>query len=253
MKLLENTLTLTEDRDLYYRHTEPNTKTDKVIIVIHGLVSSSSEALYYNSSLYLCDKNFATIVPSLYEWRDTARSLDETCLDVHKEDIKKLVSYLSKKYESIYVVGHSIGGVVALLLAIENFSNNIKAISLWEPTSFNYLRAIKDRMIFNKATSNYIYTGGAIPIQFSRKYADSIVNAEKTIRFNISKIDIPVQIIVAGDGVLLDGCSEYFSMLDTYHKDLKVVTGATHFFNEHKKAIQVYSETIKFFNYTKNY
>ncbi len=81
-----------------------------VIIIIHGLLSSTYESLYYNAQRYFEKRGFSSFLPALYDWRKGARKLKECTLKIHGQDIDTMVNFLRKNgVKSIYIAGHSYG------------------------------------------------------------------------------------------------------------------------------------------------
>lgn len=111
------------NEDLHIRKSKKH-----VVAFIHGIFASPSQ--YEDIIKQFADLDYSVYALSLYPQSSNAKDY----LDLHKdswvEQVNMTLDLLLKKYENVYIVSHSLGG----LLSIEyEHINQIKKLVLWAP------------------------------------------------------------------------------------------------------------------------
>lgn len=215
-----------------------------LFIVIHGLPGSYLQGFYERACFWFAKHGYATFRFDLYGWQKDARQLVDSTLKTHAADIDAVVRAFKKRgVKKIFVAGHSFGGPSILLSKEQRFD----AAVLWDP-SYD-LSFTKEKYGFPggkyiAAVKGYFMRWG-VNVIIGKKMAkevDAVRWAELTKKFHV-----PLKIIAAEKGVLVPGAKTYFT---TAHepKELEIVKGATHYFDDQEKMQEeVFELTKKWF------
>ncbi|NQV89686.1 MAG: alpha/beta hydrolase [Parcubacteria group bacterium] len=202
-----------------------------LVIIVHGLGTGITEGLYEQAQRWFTENGYATYLFGLYGWQKDARQLINCTLEIHSADLDKVVEHFRRKgINKIYAVGHSFGGPTILRSKKQRFD----AVAVWDP-SYD--------LSFTK--KSYGMPGGEYVNQLDGYLMPWGINvligramAEESDQLDWAAIPktfhVPLKIIVAGDGVLVSGCQKYFASANK-PKQLSVLKGATHFFNDSQK------------------
>jgi pimeloyl-ACP methyl ester carboxylesterase len=199
-----------------------------LFIIIHGLPGNMDESFYKEAVVWFVTHGFATFRFNLYDWQKGARQLISSTLKTHASDVDMIVRYFRQKgFKRIFAAGHSFGGPSLLLSKDQDFD----AVSLWDPSyriSFTHKRYDFVGGKYIKEAEGYLIQWGVNPIigEAMAKEADTLDWDSLTSRFHT-----PVQIIAAGNGVLVPGAKKYFETSNS-PKELKIIPGATHYFDD---------------------
>lgn len=233
-----------DDRHVLYGTLNGSLKKPLVIIV-HGLPGSSDDHLHVLAANYLSRHGFSTFRVNLYNWQKGARKLLDCTLQIHSQDINKIVSYFKRRgVKKIFAAGHSYGGPSLLLTN----SGNFKAVSLWDPS---YKSTFTRRSYglaggkFIKEAKGYLMNWG-IALIIGEKMARE---ADALDWDNLAKnFHSPLQIITAGKGILKKGNHHYY-LTANKPREQKIISGATHRFNDSKNMeIRVFAQSARWFN-----
>ena len=223
----------TQDEHIIYGYLdEPEIKTDKLIIFVHGMSGSSDEHHYYNAVNFFNAEGFATYRINLYARANKGRQLSESSIATHVQDVNQVVEYFSKSYSQIYLVGHSLGCIAV----IDAEHSKLKQIILWEPTvGFNDLA--EKNATYDEATNKYILHWG---LEFS-------VSAEL---FKVWKNFEPQNYInkVPANSIFIFGeLSKYFAVWRPYLNNFNpvVIKGADHAFLGLEQERELFVTTLK--------
>lgn len=203
-------------------------KSDKLVVFVHGLGSTVYDHNFIMGSKLLVANGFDTFRIDLYpaKW-ENGRILTETDISTHVSDLNYFINHFKNKYKKIYLIGHSLGGPV-ILLANNNLAS---AISLWDPSTNlgSGLVGVKKFAKYNKALDLYIYTGRVERLISKKMYREW--HSVPTPKDLIKNVKSPIQIIVAGKGVLAKAAKEYYKYASK-PKNLVFVKNAGHRFTE---------------------
>ncbi len=178
---------------------------NQVCLLIHGYTGTPGHMRYLGEFLH--NKGGYTVSAPLLPGHGTTLEEMERCdendwLNAIEEEYKKL----SQKYDKIYLLGLSMGGVLSLILA-ENYQVN-KVVSISAPIKIHnklaYLTPVlkhfkrfdgdKTEMIQNKEDEYDIYYG-AKPL----KTVPSLLKLMRIAKNNLEKITAPTLVIQSDD------------------------------------------------------
>lgn len=228
----------TLDKHVIYGMLNWQGETDSLIIFIHGISAYIDDEPFFNASRFFPKKGFATARISLYSHEKNARKLMSSTIKDHANDIQTVVKYFKKKYSKIYLIGHSLGGPCILL---SNLGNDLlSGIVLWDPSNSD--STFEETLI---TENGIIYTNWGIQIILHQKMVDEWIELRKHLFSMAEKIQTPMKVICAGNGILWEKWEEYFAVNHTCQEFVKI-EGADHSFYEEGAQEKLFIETLKF-------
>ncbi|HSX01835.1 MAG TPA: alpha/beta fold hydrolase [Candidatus Saccharimonadia bacterium] len=208
-----------------------------LIVFVHGLTGSMDEILPYEAAKYFTKHDYGFLAFNLYDWREGSRHLANCTLAVHARDLDDVVAYAREQgAPTIHVVGHSYGGLTALLSSAQGFNSAI----LLDPAH----PAVPpfDDVIYLKEIDGYL-ARGSIDHVFSRVFVEENRNL-KTEEI-ISQYHLPTLVVSAGDGILVDAGADYVDRLkDRVLARQSVIAGADHCFTAEAAREQAFAEML---------
>lgn len=217
-------------------------KPDAVVIFIHGLCGFDSFPPLLHASRYFVSKGFASFRCNLYSWRPRGRRFQETSLRIHAKDLNIAVQYFSKKFQKIFLVGHSFGGLT--ILRAQNSS--VAAVSLWDPSSLIECPA-KGYFRYSRKLRSYIIDGDC-QIIVGDKFREDLLSFPDELEL-VKKLECPVHIAYAsGPEAVLKASSKRYFRNATSLKQISEIKGASHCFIETGSDQKLCEVTAKWFN-----
>lgn len=212
-------------------------KAKSAMVFIHGLTGHQNEHLLHASRAYFPKKGVDACTFNLYDWRGDARKLDTCTLSDHVADTQTVLDHLHKKrYKRIFLVGHSLGGPVALLA---NHAH-VHAVVLWDPT-YAPQKGLKKEIRYDAKRDQYSIQWGTKVLLGKRFYQELMaLDCEALAR----EVRVPLKAIAAGKGALVEGARKYVAAVPK-PKALCVIPGATHCFDEEGAQERVLEETLQ--------
>lgn len=199
-----------------------------LFIIVHGLSGSMDEDFYLNATRYFARQGYATFRFNLYGGEKDARQMMETTLRTNASDIDMVARYFRRKnFQKIFIAGHSYGGTSILLSSEQKFDGAV----LWDPTyKMSFTRIVRGfpPVKYTEEIKGYVMNWG-INLVIRKEMADE---ADTISWNNLTKsFHIPLKIITAGKGVLVNGAKHYFKTAND-PKELTIIKNATHNFND---------------------
>lgn len=223
----------TKDNKIIYG-TLNSQNNETLAIFVHGLAGNPNEHMYYNAKKQFPKQGIDTFRFSLYSDEDDARRFTECTIEIHAQDIDRVVNEFQDKYEQIVLVGHSLGGPSILLS-----KQNVDAVILWDPSICEDL----DQDIEPIPETNMHKVDWGIEILIGEK----LIKSYKAISSDqlLNKISLPTKIIFAEDSELKEKWMKT-NIKDNKRVDISVIEGASHCFNEENTEITLFAKTIEF-------
>ena len=210
-----------------------------LVIFVHGFTGDRNEHQFFNGARFFNRHGFSSFRFNLYDWKKDARKLEECTLSLHGQDLDTVVEHFRKEgVKKIFVIGHSFGGLTGLLSKKKDFD----AAVLWDPSD-DQTSVIKARYV--KELDKYYVTYDS---SYGFTISKEMYEENKKLRPSelIKKIHVPIEIIVAGSGILVEGGKKY-SQTANEPKALAIIPGATHCFDEDGTEEKLFEETLKWF------
>ncbi|MEK7568650.1 MAG: alpha/beta fold hydrolase [Patescibacteria group bacterium] len=199
-----------------------------LFIVVHGLPGSMDEDFYLNATRWFVKRGYASFRFNLYGTEKNSRQMMDSTLKTHASDIDAAVRYFrGKKFQKIFIAGHSYGGPSILLSSEQKFDGAV----LWDPSykvSFTKTQHGFPAVKYIKEIKGYIMNWGTNLI-----VGKAMADEANTINWNelTKNFHLPLRIIAAGKGHLVRGAKHYFRTAND-PKELTVIKDATHYFND---------------------
>lgn len=227
----------TPDNKFIYGVLNEKKKSKTVLLIVHGRPGAPHEAPGLNAARFFPPKGIATFRVALYSHNPNARQFMQSTTHQHGKDIDVVVSFLRKKFDRVFVAGHSWGGPSIL------FSNTekVEGIILWDP-SIN-MKAIDSSFKYVPALRAYMTEGTWVDL-IPKKMAEESMKypLEKMIPL-FQRIRVPLKFIMAGDGFLKTDAKKVYAAL-TGEKSYVLIPGARHHFAEEGKENALFRETL---------
>lgn len=222
---------------LAYKGSKPR----KLVILVHGLCGNEHWPPLLQASRYFKDKGYATYSLNLYSWQKGARRFRDTSLSVHAQDLNAVISFFKARYRSIFIIGHSFGGLTILRAQ----PVGISGVSLWDPSSL--IEFPPDVYCgYNRKLKRY-YIDAGYDIYVSDKYRQDLEDFPNELEL-IGSLVVPVQIAYAAGprGILKRSSKRYYDNASS-PKELVAVPRASHCFVEDGTEKVLFDKTAKWF------
>ncbi len=131
MKEKELNFNIDKNTKIYGVLNLPDSDSDSVIIMVHGLTGHMNEHQFFNAAKFFNQKGFTVYRFNLYDWRKKSRKFREFTLEQAGKDLDFVVNKLKNKgFNKIGVIGHSYGGPTILVSNIKNYD----VMAFWDPS-----------------------------------------------------------------------------------------------------------------------
>lgn len=214
-------------------------KSDILVIFVHGLTGHINEHTFFNAAQQFPKKGVDVFRFSLYTGEKGGRQLSNCAITTHAKDLNKVSSYFRNKYKTISVVGHSLGSPTILKSDV----SKVDSIILWDPSYLASRSEDAPKKIVVDKKEMYIMDWGTEYLMNPLMVREwKWFNGKNELDLVVS-LGKPLKIIVAGKGVLVKGSKEYFKVAQE-PKEITLIAGSTHCFDEEGKEKLLLSETI---------
>ena len=234
----KNILIETKDSHLIYGTLSSKKKSKKLIILVHGLLGNKNEHIFYNGTKFFIKNGFDTFRFDLYNGRKGGRKLKECTLEIHSQDTSIVVNYFKRKYDKIFLVGHSYGG----LTVMKSDLSSISGIILWDAASTTNTEWAS-AMEYVENLDAYLLSWGMDYIIGKHMFNESqkLPHPKELM----SKINVPIKIICAQNSTLLKDGKIYYKYAKN-PKEFTIIKNARHNFNEEGSEELLFKETLNF-------
>ena len=214
------------------------------VIAIHGFSSAPKEM--EKLALFLNSKNLNVYIPRLDGHGITPENLKTKTWQDWYNSISRAITLASLKYEKVFIVGFSTGGLLGLLSTKKHYKefcglicinaalnlNDIRiktllpALSLWN----DLVKAFNEGKYQKEYVDNYPQNPD---INYDKYYIDSIAQLNllmKKTKKNLQKIQKPLLIIQAKDDPVVNPISAYeiFNEVKSTNKTIKMIDSSSH-------------------------
>jgi alpha-beta hydrolase superfamily lysophospholipase len=240
--MIEKSITARDGKTIYYTLDEAeNSKSDKVIIIGHGLTSHRFEYPYHVATSHMVQSEYDVARIAFYCEHSDARHLDECTVQIHANDLNDLIKNLKNNYKTVFYAGHSYGGLTALLA-----NPDVKATAFWDSTYVPDF--LDDEVTYLPELDCYKLSWG-IGALLSKAMVDEAkeLTYEK-LQLKAKEFNSPALVISAGDNHVL--MPEHKVLFDNLNEPKKrvMVKNAFHNFLEKGTAQKLAKETIDWFD-----
>lgn len=220
---------------------EPEGKSEKLSIIVHGFTGNCNEHIHFNAAKHFKKEGIASFRFDLYSDGEKARSMVDCDIQTHVDDLRTVYEHFKDKYPKIYLIGHSMGGVVVLESKLD-----VAGIILWD-SSHGSSSINSDEIKYNESLDAYILNWGPVFVIGKKLYEEKLHYTAPEVL--MSYIKCPIKIICAGDGTVVEKGKDYYRLAKE-PKYFKIIEGAGHTFDEEGTEDQLHAETAE---WIKNY
>ncbi len=229
----------TSDKQIIYGTLrKPAKQSSTLIIFVHGLTGHQNEHIFFNGARFFEKCGIDTFRFDLYSGEKDGRTLSTCGISTHTTDVNTVAKHFRKKYKTIFVIGHSLGG----LSVLASDTSKIDGIILWD-ASYGKDRGDMDDAVFIKSMNAYVLKWGTEYLM-GKKMNDEW-NKFPAPKVAIQKIHKPLCVIVAGNGQLVKAGKEYFAFANE-PKMFANIKGAGHTFDEDGVEQELFEATKRF-------
>ncbi|MBU4246589.1 MAG: alpha/beta fold hydrolase, partial [Nanoarchaeota archaeon] len=224
------------------------TKNAPAVILCHGFSGDKigKYRLRVRLARALCKNGFAVFRFDFSGHGDSEGEMDDVSIIQELDDLECAINYLKKQtfadINKIGIVGHSLGGEIAILEAAKN--KDLKAIVLFAPVA-DYTKLSAEFILSLKEAEKSGFAERA-----SHKIKKPYFDEMKQFRpiEEISKINAPLLVIhgTADDRVNISSSKELTEKANE-PKKLVIINGADHHFAGYNNTMQLINETVKWF------
>ncbi|MCT4552106.1 MAG: hypothetical protein N4A44_00385 [Alphaproteobacteria bacterium] len=223
-----------------YYNKEKNQKN--LVIFLHGLTGLIDSYLIKRSVDFFYHKNFDVFVYNKYSDEEIdgvkKRALYEgLTMSRQSQDLQDVFYYFKEKYDSIYLVGHSNGG---LAIVVANILCSGQA--LWDPT-FNQNVLEEQEFVIRKKDLPIVNWDGQYYLINDELLKNSKIYTKDKVSELCSKIEVPTKIIVASKSTKWNDCYEG----KIKNSDFEILEDANHNFTKLGQVDDVCQKTYEFF------
>ncbi len=194
---------------------------NKAILIVHGYSKRRWHALDPLIS-FLEAEGYTLFFPAIYN------NLDENDSDAHEWVQRMIVEAqnVTKRFEKVYVIGFSMGGVVASAIAAAVKVNRLILLApAFEYITFENLKnKVKNSLLPKTIETDMDYP--PIPLSFERTFKEVVKDFKSSIQY----VNCPLLIIHGSKDSRIPLSSSHYAYEKTcsFHKQLIVLEGVNH-------------------------
>lgn len=238
----------TDNLDIFCRvNTASNTLSQKAVILAHGLTGHVNEYIHMSARDFFTKRGYDVYRISFYCDGENHRKLQNTTLQIHANDLNKLIQHLKeeKSYDNIYVCGHSYGGATILFANPETSAN-----AFWDSTIYPWEGHWRDLATnlehFGEEFFIQCWTG--MPMLFGNAMLEEAkTNNPEIMRKKAASISSPSFVGIAEYGDFEKNKRKELYESLTCKKEYTLIKGADHCFNNGNTVQDLLEETYKWF------
>ena len=230
-------------------NTDTDTDADKKLIInVHGLTQSQWGYLQINCLTTFNEAGYDVFNFSFYDRLPKSRRMSKSTLSTHKDDLERVIAHFRDQYDAIYLTGHSLGGLVTLLLN----PADIKAVSLWDPSfDVTHLWAITNCLTHLSDRNAYILDYGAEYVLNADMVEELKDYPNDACLKEAADFSSPTQMVIPELSIFLASPHTSPAQYDevfTAPYERKTLTQTDHCFYGQGKDQELFAETLSWFN-----
>lgn len=226
---------ITPDKHAIYGTLDSKESNQTLLIFVHGITGNQNEHHYFNAAPFFKEKGFDAFRFDFYPREPNARSLSESSITSHTEDLKLIIDNFKEKYQDLILIGHSLGGLVVLNADLADISK----IVLWDSTTgFNDIK--EKQGSYNSDLDKYILHWG-MDIIVSKQ----LIEEWKSLDINnlVEKLKTPCKFIFAENTDKRKLWQPFLEKIKS-EKETATIENATHCFTEEGTEQKLFQETL---------
>ncbi len=251
-----------KDKQIGQHYTLTNSNSNKCVIAIHGFSSSPKEV--EEMALYLNYKGLNVYAPRLKGHGTVPEDLKNRNYKDWYNSVSRAITIATLKFEKIYIVGFSTGGLLALLSSKKYFLQlkgvvcinaalNLKDIRINTLLpAINFWNEIVNSFNANTLAKEYVDNHPRYPeINYNKHYVKSIMQLKELMtktKKNLNKIKANTLIIQAKDDPIVNITSAYeiYEKIHSKNKELIILEQNEHVIIKGEESKRVFEEILNF-------
>lgn len=224
----------------------PENKNPSLLIMCHGWGFNKLgtwQGLFLKAAREFCKKGFSVLRFDFRGSGDSNGEFEEQTVETMLDDLDCILDNLGKDYSRIGLIGHSVGGKIAVLKAAED--KRIKCLALWSAAASHNYAFASDFVDEVRSRKRLLFVDSGLWI--NEKQLNSYLKNDgfKAIR----KVRMPL-IIVNGSEDLSVFPSHAKKLYKNANnpKKLVFIKGANHFFLDDNSKEELFKVTIEWFD-----
>ncbi len=210
-------------------------KSEKLIILVHGLTGYMTEAHYYAAKEYFTERGYTVFRFNFYDGWEKNRDLRTSSIETHSQDLESILTYFQDEYKEVNVVSHSLWW--PSVIGVKEVPQNTKKLIFWDPAfdpgvlKFSQQWEIK---LFNWWDGRDIQVSKEMIEQRGQNHMENL----KEFQFNSDNM----YIIYAWANTKVD----FKSMTDSLGIGSCIIKWANHGFTQEWKYEELFEKTLEF-------
>ncbi|MEO1028066.1 MAG: alpha/beta fold hydrolase [Pseudomonadota bacterium] len=209
-----------------------------LVIFVHGLTGDRDYHLYHRAARTFPALGFDTFRYDLFSNAPGGRTLTDCSLSIFAADLSLVLQHFSSYYKQIHVIGHSIGGAIAMLTD----QSHIASLVLWD-TGLN--RDPKARTPFEFSEQLGLYVA-RLKIEYLLSPELIRERSELDERL-LARLQSPVKLIFASNTKIRQSWQDLLDKLPVPH-EAETIEGAGHGFSEWGVDERLFELTLSWIN-----
>ncbi len=270
----ENNFVTKDGLKLFYRYWKPSDESKSLIIGVHGYAEHSGR--YKHVGEFFASNGFAFYMHDLrgHGKSDGERGHVDSFWDFIS-DLDQFINHVKdiEKEEKIFLLGHSMGGLISIIYAIENHSTLsglitsgaalrtsikigkiqevlMKTISKVRP-KYRPEIAVDPNLLTHDPEVNKAYAED--PLVFKQGTVRLLTEMTKAMDWawmNADKLNVPILMLHGSDDkiVPVEASKDFFDLIKVADKELKIFNGMYHEILNEKEKEKVLSTILKWIN-----
>ena len=198
------------------------------VMMLHGFTSSIHTHIWYNAANSWPAKSFDTWRVPLYPGGKNQRRMRTIRWKQNMDDIKKVLAAMQKIYKKVFIIGHSMGGNMAVYAA----NPKVAGIVLWDPAYNDRITNIAGKELHK----DYYTLDWGVMILTPKTYGHEL---ERATLFNGQFAKVPTLLVRAANNT--EGWD--FKKVPAKHI---VIPGSDHSFHKEGNEKELFKQTLKF-------
>ena len=221
---------------------------ENLIIFVHGLTDNEDSYLQVNCSAFFTKYEFDVFRFSFYGTYKKSRRLLQSSISTHVNDLKRILNFFKDKYERIFLIGHSLGGLITLIVN----APFVSAVSLWDPSFDVTFFWTSGRYLTPLPSENAFILDYGVQFLISKKFVDEISYYDNRKCMKIaSEFNSPLQLIIPEKSIFFfsphTSPKQYDSLFQKEYSRVNIVK-ASHRFTEEGVIEVLLNHSLKWFN-----
>lgn len=239
------TLRVCDNVTLYGRLNRAE-EAQKAVVLCHGLTGHMYEHHFQLARMYFTERGYDVIRVNFYSCEKDARCITDCTVALHAQDLSCVLRHFAPQYRSIYIAGHSFGGLAILMANLPQ----VAAASFWDGTFIPFAedKGFSCCWHYNRELDEYIVDWPPVKRVVGKKFY------EETQTFTTERMAAwakaftrPAQVVAAGAfAENMPYQRKFFETLTT-PKEFALIEGASHGFNEGNTVFQLLDSTYCWF------